>query len=225
MIIYTNGCSHTDDFPWEERYDLEHKKSYSWPIKLMDRYSNSYKYIRQSSDFKIINNQEDFLINDSVSGASNDYIFHTSIETLNGLLLNKITLDYIIIQWSGPNRRFHILPDGHTRLFVNPTEHLEYHLKFEPMASTHTLHYMYLLQEELKKLKIQYKFFNYMGVDEHIKTLNTYKRLDFENIVDFGNNTLHNGLIELLKNKNYTQDEMGHANENGNIFISNNLFF
>ena len=60
MIIYTNGCSHTDDFPWEERYDLEHKKSYSWPIKLMDRYSNSYKYIRQSSDFKIINNQVDF---------------------------------------------------------------------------------------------------------------------------------------------------------------------
>ena len=55
MIIYTNGCSHTDDFPWEERYDKDHKNSYAWPIKLMDRYSNDYKYIRDFKDLKSIN--------------------------------------------------------------------------------------------------------------------------------------------------------------------------
>ena len=46
MIVYTNGCSHTDDLPYTERYDVDHKKTYSWPVKLMDNLSDNYKYIR-----------------------------------------------------------------------------------------------------------------------------------------------------------------------------------
>ena len=131
----------------------------------------------------------------------------------------------VIIQWSGPSRREHILPDGKGIVFVNPTENLEYHLKFEPMASTHSLHYMYTLQELLKSKGIKYYFFNYIPLDEDIKKLSIYKQMDFKKFINFedGKETIFNGLVNLIIDKKFNNDLMGHANPDGNTFISGKI--
>ena len=229
MIVYTNGCSHSDDHPWTERFDVNHKNSFSWPIKLMDNLSDNYKYIRnlnELSDDKIRKfNLDDYVINDGVSGAGNDHIFHSTLESLGILFNNNIKPDMVIIQWSGPSRREHILPDGKGIVFVNPTENLEYHLKFEPMASTHSLHYMYTLQELLKSKGIKYFFFNYIPLDEDIKKLSIYKQMDFNKFVNFedGKETIFNGLVNLIIDKKFNNDTQGHANPDGNTFISGKI--
>ena len=50
MLLYTNGCSHTDDLPYTARYDVDHKNTFAWPVKLMDKLSNDYKYIRNLNE-------------------------------------------------------------------------------------------------------------------------------------------------------------------------------
>ena len=229
MIIYTNGCSHTDDFPWKERYDVNHKKTYAWPVKLMNNLSDDYKYIRNLNELNEIklNNlsQNDVVINDAVSGAGNDHIFHTTLESLGVLSNSSIKVDYVIIQWSGPSRREHTFPNGYGRVFVNPTENLEYHLKFEPMASTHSLHYMYTLQELLKSKGIKYYFFNYIPLDNDIKKLSIYKQMDFNKFINFevGKETIFYGLVNLIIDKKLNNDLQGHANLDGNTFISSRI--
>ena len=230
MLLYTNGCSHTDDLPHIERFDLDHKNTFAWPVKLMDKLSNDYKYVRNLNQYKnesITNfNQNDWLVSDAVSGAGNDHIFHSTLHSLGKLFELNIKPDLVIIQWSGPSRREHIFPDGMTRVFVNPTENLEYHLKFEPMASTHSIDYMYSLQEILKSKNIKYRFFNYIPFDKHIKKLSIYNQMDFSNIINFekNNETMLNGLVNLIIEKGLHNDIYGHANPDGNEFISNIIF-
>jgi hypothetical protein len=229
MILYTNGCSHTDDLPYTERYDVNHKNTYAWPVKLMDNLSTNYKYIRNLDQLKSdkLNDlsQNDLAINDAVSGAGNDHIFHSTLESLGVLFNLNIKIDYVIIQWSGPSRREHIFPNGTGRVFVNPTENLDYHLKFEPMASTHSLHYMYTLQELLKSKGIKYYFFNYIPLDNDIKKLSIYKQMDFNKFINFevGKETIFNGLVNLIIDKKFNNDSQGHANLDGNTFISNKI--
>lgn len=229
MILYTNGCSHTDDHPWTERFDIDHKYTYSWPVKLMDNFSKDYKYIRnllELNDSTIPEfNSSDYLINDSVSGAGNDHIFHSTLESLGKLFNSNVKPDISIIQWSGPSRREHFPPDGTGRIFINPTENTEYQLKFEPMASTHSLHYIYTLQELFKSKGIKYLFFNYIPLDENIKKLTIYKQIDFDKFVNFEDNkeTIFNGLVDLIISKKFNNDLMGHANPDGNTFISNKI--
>jgi hypothetical protein len=229
MIVYTNGCSHTDDLPYTERYDVDHKKTYAWPVKLMDNLSNDYKYIRnlnQLSETNLKNlSQNDMLISDAVSGAGNDHIFHSTLESLGVLFNSNIEVDYLIIQWSGPSRREHILPDGKGLIFVNPSDNLDYHLKFEPMASTHSLHYMYTLQELLKSKGIKYYFFNYIPLDDNIKKLSTYKQMNFNKFINFegSKETIFNGLVNYIIDNKLNNDSQGHANPDGNTFISSKI--
>jgi hypothetical protein len=229
MVVYTNGCSHTDDLPFTERYDVNHRKTYAWPVKLMDNLSNDYKYIRNLNELNetTIKNltQTDIIISDAVSGAGNDHIFHSTLESLGVLFNLNVKVDYVIIQWSGPSRREHIFPDGTGGVFVNPTENLEYHLKFEPMASTHSLHYMYTLQELFKSKGIKYYFFNYIPLDDDIKKLSIYKQIDFNKFINFevGKETIFNGLVNLIIDKKFNNDSQGHANPDGNTFISGKI--
>jgi hypothetical protein len=226
--MYVNGCSHTDDFPWNERFDVDHKNTFSWSAIVMSGLSDNFKYIRNLSDLEdneFFKNEHDFLINDAVSGASNDYIFQTSLESITRLININQKPDLVIIQWSGPNRRFHIMPNGVDRKFVNPGENLEYHLKFEPMASTHTLHYIYCLQEILNKNNIKYYFFNYLSLDPIIENLNVFKMVNFKKFIDFGNksNYLYDGLLKIIKEKKLNMDEQGHADIRGSNFIAEKI--
>lgn len=225
MIVYTNGCSHTDDHPWKERYDLDHKNTFVWSVKVMDKLSNNYKYIRNLNNYVGDSSLTDYLISDAVSGAGNDHIYHSTLESIGTLFNLGMIPDLVIIQWTGPSRREHIMADGHYRIFINPTENTEYQLKFEPMGSTHSLHYIYSLQELFKSKNIKYLFFNYIPLSENIKKLSIYKQIDFDKFVNFEDDkeTIFTGLVDLIIDKKFNNDVMGHANPDGNIFISNKI--
>jgi hypothetical protein len=238
MFLYVNGCSHSDDL-WQEK-DEERNNSFVWSQHLIKNFVKDFKYFRiigenpQKRPYifeeKLLNislndllNIENLLINDSVSGSGNDRIFHASLESLVKMIkLGKIP-DLVVIQWSGPNRREYCDIDGKP-LFVSPSENSHLHPKFEPMASTHTVHYMFILQEFLKKHNIDYYFFTYFGLDKSIEDLHTYNSLDITKFIDFGNNTLYNGLIDLILSKGFNRDEHGHPNEMGAKFISDKIF-
>lgn len=218
MIIYSNGCSHTHVHCVE--------KEQIWSSVIMNHFVDDYyMFISSTNHFNVnLTNDENILINESRCGAGNDYIFHRSIETISHLIHNQKKPDYVFIQWSGPNRRQHCLPNGEFKN-VNLYDNVEYHVKFEPMASLHTLHYMYSLQEFLKTENINYYFFNYMSLDESIKSLSVYKNIDFSKFIDFGfgNDILTNGILEHIKNKDLSCDDMGHPNNQGNQYIANEI--
>lgn len=218
MIIYSNGCSHTHVHCVE--------KQEIWSSIIMKSFvSDYYMFISSTNYFDVsLTNDDNILINESRCGAGNDYIFHQTLETLTHLIDNNKKPNYVFIQWSGPNRRQHCLPNGEI-ISVNLYDNVEYNVKFEPMASKHTLHYMYVLQEFLKKENINYYFFNYMLLDESIKSLSVYKKIDFSKFIDFGfgNDILTNGILEHIKNKQLSCDDMGHPNEEGNQYIANEI--
>lgn len=210
MIIYTNGCSHTAGHCFN--------RAKSWPNIVMKSIVGNQTY-SNNLNYKSIKPNSNVLYNEALWGAGNDYIFHNSLEAISGLINSGNKPDYVIIQWSGPNRRMHSTADG-KHLFVNLFDNTELGILFEPIASNHTLNYMFALQEFLKNNNINYLFFNYMGLEKTIKKTKVYNYIDFNNIVDFGlNDSIFNGLIDFLKSKNMNCDEPGHANKDGNYFI------
>jgi hypothetical protein len=238
MLLYVNGCSHSDDL-WQEK-DEERNSSFVWSQHLIKNFVKDFKYFRivggdpqkrphifgeklPNVSVNDLLNIENLLINDSVSGSGNDRIFHASLESLVKVIKAGRIPDLVVIQWSGVNRREYCDFDGKP-LFVSPSENSHLHPKFEPMASTHTLHYMFVLQEFLKKHNIDYRFFTYFGVDISIKNLNVYNLLDIGKMVDFGNNTFYEGLIDLLLVNGFNRDEHGHPNQEGAKFISDTIF-
>lgn len=214
MIIYSNGCSHTAG------HCIRHV--HTWPTVLMKSVVLDKNYevntIREKLDIKM-----DILFNKARHGAGNDFIFHKSLEHISELLEKDMKPDYAIIQWSGPNRRTHCLPDG-TELFVNLYDNVKYGVKFEPMASEHTLHYMFTMQEFLKKNKINYCFFNYMALDETIKKLKIFNLIDFDRFAKFNfienENIILIGLLDYFKKNNLVCDDVGHPNAKGNFLIA-----
>lgn len=210
MILYTNGCSHTAGGCF--------KQLYSWPHIIMKSILNlkTYSTNPQKTNF---NSDSNVLYNEALHGAGNDYIFHKSLETISSLIENNNKPNYVVIQWSGPNRRIHALPNGY--VFVNPWDYSDYGVKFEPFGSEHSLHYIFSLQEFLKKNEINYLFFNYMSLDSSIQTTSVFKQLDLNRFLDFGmgNNIIFTGLIDFLKSKNMCCDNQGHPNHDGNYFI------
>ena len=214
MIIYTNGCSHTAGHCM--------KRSKTWPNIVMKSIIGSETYFN-NLDYKKIKENSNVLYNHSRYGAGNDYIFHKSLETIAGLINSGNKPDYVIIQWSGPNRRLHSTADG-GYLFVNLYDNTELGVLFEPMGSEHTLHFMFTLQEFLKNNNINYLFFNYMGLSKSIKKSEVYQFIDFNNIVNFdSDNNILDGLIDFFKSNNMNCDEPGHPNEAGNYFIGKRI--
>lgn len=216
MLIYVNGCSHTAYNNITKLQDLK-----SWSVDLVEKLGKKCSFF-----YKVIDNlpKEDILLNDARHGASNDYIFHSSLETLTNLISQNRKPDYVIIQWSGPNRRLYCDENGE-KCFVNLYDNTEYYIKFEPMGSEHTIHYMYTLQEFLKNNNINYLFLPYMSLDESINDLFVFKLIDRERIIDFnmGNDVFYKGIIDYIKTNNLNRDEQGHPNEIGYSVISDKI--
>lgn len=199
MKIYVNGCSHTAGHCVDE--------AHTWPQMLARPIKNCK------------------LTNDSKVGASNDYIFHKSLETITELISSNKKPDLVIIQWSSPNRRTHCMPDEKI-VFVNPADYTEYHLKFEPMGSMHTLHYMFCMQEFLKNNDINYLFFNYMDLDKSIKKLSIYNMIDWDKFLkfDIGDDIIFKGMMDyMMDNKMNCFKEDGHPNKLGNSYITKHI--
>jgi len=187
MILYTNGCSITHGY--------------------LVGFENSWANI-----FSKNNNLD--LINDSQCGVGNDFIFHKSLESITKLINKNKKPELAIIQWSGPNRRLHCDIDGNY-YYVNLTDHIKYQPKYEPMASEHTLHYMFCLHSFLEKNNIPYLFFNYMDLDNSIKKLEIYNQIDWTKCIPINRN--------LLMSKKYIHDNEGHPNLDGHYYIANEI--
>jgi hypothetical protein len=108
--------------------------------------------------------------------------------------------------------------------FVNLWDRPELGVPFEPMASEHSIHFIFALQEFLKSNEIDYWFFNYMALDKCIKKSNILRLIDFTKWIDFGNGDyLFEGLINFFKSQNLCCDEMGHPNQEANFIIANKI--
>lgn len=220
MVLYSIGCSHTYGHCLTDR-------SLVWSNIIMDKLSGSYKkfgteFCKLTSDSLV--DVGDVFVNDSVCGGGNDYIYHKTLENVSLLIKENKKPNYVFIQWSGPNRRQHCTPDGNG-VYVNLFDNVDLGVKFEPMASEHTLHYMFSLQEFLKNNNIKYYFFNYFGLDHSIKNLNIYDKIEFDSFLNFGfgENFLYEGLLDFMVKKDFSCDGYGHPNEKGNYFIAKHI--
>ncbi len=151
------------------------------------------------------------VIDDSKCGVGNDWIFHNALENL--LKLNNKP-DLTIIQWTGPNRRTHMDLEGNEWL-VTLHDHLHLHPKFEPMGSMHTIHYMFSLHSFLEENNIPYIFLNYMDLDESIKKLEVYKKIDWSKLLPINKDS--------MLSKKYVYDNIGHPNLDGHYYITKNI--
>jgi len=174
MILYTNGCSNTYGY-------CKNSIHCTWPNIVLKSlvYPNpitNYSLANKNQNFiptkeKLINC--DILINEAMAGAGNDYIFHSTIESIVKLMKYGNKPDLVIIQWSGTNRKIHVKENG-DELLIKSNQYPQYEIKWEPVGSKHTIHYVFMLQEFLKKNDINYLFFNYMAWDKRVKGLGVY---------------------------------------------------
>lgn len=214
MIVYTNGCSHTAGGCYDN-----HKNRKSWPHIIMKSLVSQFEF-NPTIDKSI----DSALFNDALHGAGNDNIFHTTLERVTKLIGSDLKPDYVFIQWSGPNRRLYCTPQG-KKLFVNLYDNVEHGVKFEPMGTEHTIHYMFCLQEFLKKHNIEYYFFNYMEIDKSAKNLSIYNKLDMDKFIDFniGRPVIESSLLKYIKENDMACDPAGHPNDDGNYFIAKKI--
>jgi len=168
-------------------------------------------------------NFNNFLYNDALHGAGNDYIFHKTIERVSHLISIDKKPNYVVIQWTGVNRRMNCPVNGKVQ-FVTPHSVSKDGILYEPTASENSLHYIFALQEFLKNKEIEYWFFNYMEFDECIKKSHILPLIDFNRFIDFEiGDFLFNGLINFFKSQNLCCDENGHPNEEANFIIANKI--
>ena len=192
MILFVNGCSHS----------FGEKDDNIFP------YSDLFK----SSIFSNV-------INNAKQGKSNDSIFADTIYRLS--LIKDLTKLYCVIQFSAPNRRAHMLPDGE-RIYVNPYDNTNYHMKLEPLASNDTLCYMFALQNIFKNYGINYCMFSYFPIERTEKNERFIKDcLDLSKFLTYNNSThpLFDGFIDYMKKDNLTKDIEGHPSQKGHYFL------
>lgn len=214
MILYVNGCSHTAG------HCVPLYKTYSNIV--MASLVPKLDYNINTPNFTEIN-FHNFLYNDALHGAGNDYIFHKTIERVSHLISINKKPNYVIIQWTGVNRRMNCTIDSKIQ-FASPHSVSKLGILYEPLASENSLHYIFVLQEFLKKNKIEYWFFNYMEFNECIKKSHILPLIDFNRFIDFGiGDFLFNGLIDFFKSQNLCCDEAGHPNYEANLIIANKI--
>ena len=64
-----------------------------------------------------------------------------------------------------------------------------------------------------------------MPLDNSIKFRSIYNEIDMNNFIDFGfgKNILTTGILEMIKEKGFSCDELGHPNKEGNEYIANEI--
>ena len=177
MIIYSNGCSHTADIDYSDELvyiDVVAKelfKSKEYNIVHLEKgfyLNDTFHNVSNGKNFDFSKIEDtNYLFKHANSGKSNELIFFESYNVIKDILYNNIKLDYVVIQFSSPNRTIHTEPTGKL-LEVTPFDNSEKGLKFEPFASEQTLQYMVLLQDLLKQNNITYCFIPYMELDEAV---------------------------------------------------------
>jgi hypothetical protein len=230
MFILVNGCSHSSLHPHDSYYALiSHALDKNFDNQyIRHQFVTTHLFGGKSDESNPIVCEDDpfFLDKKQITlslaypGKSNDTIFSETYESLHYLKkVNKLP-DYVFVQWSGPNRRAHILPNDEWT-DINPHRLPELQVKFEPMASLQTLQYMLTLQDFLKSNNIEYYFLNYMELDRSIEKLHSYQHLDFSRIIGLENlHPLFDGFRNEMRSRNWVIDYHGHPNTNAHYHIA-----
>ena len=199
----------------------------------MDKLVKEYTYLKYDYENLIHSNGlqnfvendvHNILVNDAADGAGNDYIFHTTLKNVAKLIEIGKKPDYVIIQFSGPSRRYTY--DGYEHRFINPSDspNLYHLLLHEPVASEHTFNYIFGLQEILKKWNINYRFFLYFKLEISSFTNVLIKNIEMDKIVNINDTKVSDGLLDYFKTKSYNRDEQGHPNNIGVKIIAEKVY-
>ena len=208
MIIYTNGCSHSENMG----------NGYSWPKVLANSLRLDYDNLSNYFDVKIKDNT---CYNFAETSKGNDLIFYQTIEFINSCKNQNIKPNLFVIQWSGSSRYFKYKTKKSYDLY-NPSDDVEKgQFHFEPGASNVTLHYMISLQEIFNKWGVGYYFINYMELDKNISKESLHQ-LDISKGISFDDNShpLFDGFRNLIRKKGFNRDGAGHPNYFGHWYIA-----
>jgi len=209
MIIYSNGCSHTADMGanFHNVYiDIVAKE-------LLKTYEKIYAcegHYNKNKNFKFyeLNSDKNYLIKHAEHGKSNDLIFFESYNIIKNAINDNVKLDYVVIQFSGVNRRIHTLPNGGL-LSVNPWDNSALGVKFEPFATEQSLQYLLILQDLLNQNFINYVFIPYMEFDSDV--LSKSDKLDYIDNERLST-SLFSGHRNDFRKRGMTVDASGHPN-------------
>ena len=232
MKLYVNGCSYSAG-DWCEI-------TLNWPKILMYSIVDNVKEVLMQNiiSYKNKNNENNILFNNARYGGGNDTILHTTLEQIEYLISENLKPDLVIIEWTWPDRRRTLTETGYEYylnssndyLFLKGNEldifmHNNNKVKPEPLASEETLHYMFLLQEYFIKNNIDYLFFNYIKLDESVKHLKIYKKIDLSRFIEFSNidDLLFTGLFEFIIKNGLSKDSYAHENDLGHKFIAKEI--
>ena len=209
MIIYSNGCSHTAEI------GVNYHNVYIDIVaeEILKNYKIIYSqeahyYTNKNFNFKDLSENKNYLIKHAEHGKSNDLIFFESYNIIKDAIKNNVKLDFVVIQFSGVNRRVHTKPDGGL-LPVNPWDNSEYGVKFEPFATEQSLQYLIILQELLNDNFINHVFIPYMEFDNDV-----LKKSDKLDLIDLDRLTtnLYEGHRNYFRTNGMTVDAAGHPN-------------
>ena len=232
MKLYVNGCSYSAG-DWCEI-------TLNWPKILMYSIVDNFKEVLMQNiiSYKNKNNENNILFNGARYGGGNDRILHTTLEEIEHLISQNQKPDLVIIEWTWPDRRRTLTETGeeyylnssNDYLFLKGNEfdifmHNNNKVKPEPLASKETLHYMFILQEYFIKNNIDYLFFNYVKLDESVKNLNIFKKINLSKFVKFSNidDLLFTGLFEFIIKNGLSKDLYAHENDAGHKFIAKEI--
>ena len=213
MLIYVNGCSHS----------IGVNQSYSWSYVLGKSICRDILYVNNHGldELKDIDTENNVLYNFADSGKGNDLIFFETIEFLNKCKNQKVTPDYVFIQWSGPSRFAKQSYDGSMELFTPSDNDIEL-LSFEPFASNRTLYFISALQDILNQMNVEYSFCCYMDLDAGSTNSETFNKIDLTKFIKFGkSHPILGGFRNDMRSNGYIIDAAGHPSYFGHWFIAN----
>lgn len=232
MIVYSNGCSHTAGacVIREDTYPYMFMDYLTSPVG--ERNHNDWEYFILPH-YTTLQHQEDIknhlgdhlLVFHAHHGKANDKIYYETIDTVLRMIEVDKKPDYVLIQWSGPNRKVFTPVPGHVEddinsqvMSANPHDNHERGVYFEPYASKHTLQLMLSLQDFLIKHDINYVFIPFM---ELIKTPIMIE-LNSLDLTKFTTDPFV-GYRDTFRFKGLTGDVHGHPNELGNYFMLSDI--
>ena len=217
MIIYSNGCSHTQGHCTGKTYDdiIAHTimgSDYMRKILLKSQGEVLLDYEALFTNQAIENKDKNILLKNAVSGKGNDLIFFETYTFITSLLSRGYKPDYAIVQTSGPSRRYHATNFGDYQE-VNPHDNWDLGLKWEPWGTLETMQYVHVLQELFVKNDIPYVFIPYMEWDTDTFNKSPYK--DLLDYTKFTTDPLLGHRDDFRKKGTFTCDEAGHPNAYG----------
>lgn len=221
MIYYSNGCSHTEDFPFQTPSYIDivadvlfEGQEFETHIVTYDIVSNSFKKIVDNSNrkFSLTNGDSKIkVIKNAKSSKSNDLIFYETVNFIYEMVNQNEKIDFISVQLSGVNRRFFFDIYGNI-MNITPHDNVNMGVKFEPFATEHTLQYIILLQNLFEKFDINYCFIPYMELDCDVyqnSNLSTHINTEkFTSTIDVGHR-------DSFRRDGLARDEQGHPNCKG----------